>query len=327
MKSDVEIWTPGNYTNFHSHSAHSKLDCLIRVEELVDFCVNKLKSPAVAISDHGNMGSIYELYSATKKWNEKGVPIKPIYGIEFYFVDDMENRDSRSYHHLTCYAMNLQGLQNLMYLTSASYLQGMYGKPRVDWNLLKNHSDGVLGLSGCIIGKIPDLLFKGQELQAVEALNRFKSIFNGNFFLELQPSSLDFQIKINDLLVRFGEKTNTPVVMTTDSHYLEKQDFEVHEAMLCIQTQNVLSNPDRFTFDCPEFYCADTEDILERVHTSHQDSVKESAQQSLVNSQIIVDLCNVELDFKEIYFPKFPVPEKESAFLEYWNRAKKGILV
>lgn len=323
-----EIWTPKtNYVNFHSHSSYSLLDCLIRVEDLVDHCV-KLGTNAVAISDHGNMGSLYELYSATKKWHAKGVPIKPIYGIEFYFVDDIADRDKGTgYNHLTCFAMNETGLKNLMFLTSASYIYGLYGKPRIDWELLRTHGDGIVGLSGCVIGRVPDLLLRGEELKAYEALNRFKSVFNGNFFLELQPTSLDFQIDLNDKLVKFGEKTNTPVVMTTDSHYLEKQDFDIHETMLCIQTQTVMSNPKRFSFDCPEFYYADEQDILERIDEGHQDSVKELARASLDNSQLIVDLCNVELSFDEIYFPQFPVPEKEETFLKYWNSAKKSSLI
>lgn len=323
-----KLWKPSsNFCNFHQHSKFSKLDCLIKIDQLAQKVVD-LGGRAIAVSDHGNMGSLWELWKCTQELKEyDNIDIKPLYGIEFYFVDDRNNRDERAYNHLTCYAMNLQGLQNLMYLTSSSYITGMYGKPRIDWELLKSHGEGIVGLSGCIIGKIPELLVKGEELQAMDALNKFKSVFNGHFYLELQPSSLDFQIKINDLLVKFGEKTDTKVVMTTDSHYLEKQDFNIHETMLCIQTQSVLSDPKRFSFECPEFYYADEKDIEERINVGHQDSVKEAFRASIDNTLEIVNLCNVDLDFKEVYFPTFPVPEKEEEFHQYWNKAKCSSLV
>lgn len=301
------------FVNLHGHSSGSQLDCTIKVPELIQKCED-LNMSAVAITDHGNMSSMFQLHEACKSSGK----VKPIYAFEAYFCDNRfdKTKESREYNHLTLLAKNQTGLVNLMKLTSLGFIEGFYHKPRIDWELIEKYAEGLVALSGCVIGRVPNLLYNDQELEAYSNLKRFKSIFE-HFYLEIQPSSFHGQVKVNPLLCNMAEKTNTPIVLTTDAHYLNKEDFEAHEVLLCMQTKDVMSNPKRFSFECPEFYFCGEEDILERVELNHHDAVKEVVREAIQESERIADLCNCELDTVSRHYPEYTVPYDEE-FTEYY---------
>lgn len=303
------------FVNLHGHSSGSQLDCSIQVPQLIKKC-EQLNMSAVAITDHGNMSSMLQLYEECKK----STKVKPIFAFEAYFVDDRKEKtvvkDRDKYDHLTLLAKNQVGLSNLQKMTSIGYLEGFYSKPRIDWDCIKRYSEGVIALSGCVVGRIPKLLGRGQDVQAYQTLQEFKAIFE-DFYIEIQPCCWHGQLKVNPLLIDMAEKTDTPIVITTDAHYLEKEDFEAHEILLCMQTGSVMSNPNRFSLECPEFYFAGEEDIRQRVSEQHHKSVGECLECALENTVKVADMCNVELDLNNRHFPIFSIPE-DPDFLKYY---------
>lgn len=312
------------FVNLHGHSSGSQLDCTIKVPELVKKC-EIMGMNAVAITDHGNMSSMFQLHEECQKSGK----VKPIYAFEAYFCDDRheKTKESREYNHITLLAKSQAGLVNLMKLTSLGFVEGFYRKPRIDWELLERYAEGLIALSGCVIGRVPQLLLNDQELKAYSDLARLKGIFQSeNFYMEIQPSSYHGQLTVNPLLCKMAEKTNTPIVMTTDAHYLNKEDYEAHEVLLCIQTGDKMSNPKRFSFECPDFYFAGEEDIIERVTANHHDAVKEVVLQSLAESQRIADRCNCELDTISRHYPEYSIPH-DTEFVDYYLNKFKSELV
>jgi DNA polymerase-3 subunit alpha len=243
-----------SFIHLHNHSEYSILDGGIGVSDLVDAAF-KHKMPAVALTDHGN---IFGAVGFFKEAKNKG--IKPILGCEVYvaprsrFDKRVDGKESIHFH-LLLLVKDEKGYRNLCHLITKGYLEGFYYRPRIDKEILAQHSQGLIALSSCLKGEVSFLLGKGLEKEAEETAAQYASIFSpGNYYIELQDHGLKLQQEVNPLLVRLARKLNLPLVATNDVHYYHKDDAESHEVLLCIQTNKKISDQDRIRFGTTEFY-------------------------------------------------------------------------
>ena len=235
-----------NFVHLHLHSQYSLLDGAIKINELVDRA-KQYNMPAVAVTDHGNMFGAVEFYCKAKKSG-----IKPIVGCEVYvapgsrFTKGNARGSSEASYHLVLLCMNLTGYQNLCRLISTAYREGFYYKPRIDWELLETHNEGLIALSACLGGELPTLINLNQADEALERARQMAELFDDNrFYLELQENYLPEQAKANAGLVRISKELNIPLVATNDCHYLTREDAFAHEVLLCIQTGKTMDDPKR----------------------------------------------------------------------------------
>ena len=234
-----------NFVHLHVHSEYSLLDGATRINELIDK-VCEYNMPAVAITDHGVMYGAVEFYQRAKKSK-----IKPIIGCEAYLAPESrwkkqahrDNREGMSYH-LTLLARNNDGYRNLMKLVSLGFIEGFYYKPRIDKELLREYSEGIIGLSGCYTSETSTYIRNGRIDKAEKALEEFVEIFGkDNFYIELQDSGIPDQKHINKILLELSKKCAIPIVATNDVHYLNKEDSKAHDVLLCIQTGSTIMIP------------------------------------------------------------------------------------
>jgi DNA polymerase-3 subunit alpha len=287
------------FTHLHLHTNYSLLDGACRIEDLASQLV-KMGMKSVAITDHGVMYGVVEFYKTMRAHN-----IKPIIGCEVYMakrgITDMQPKIDDEHYHLVLLAKNNQGYKNLMKLVSIGFIDGFYYKPRVDMEVLKKYSEGLIALSACIAGKIPDFILKGGYDKAKDLVIEFQEIFgNDNFFLELQDHGMPEQKRVNQSLVRLSRETGAPVVATNDVHYILKNHADVHDALLCIQTGKTIQDTERLKFPSNEFYLKSADEMA---------SIFGYIPEALENTGKIAQICNVELDFNTIHLPAFKVPE------------------
>ncbi len=294
-----------NFVHLHVHSEYSLLDGAVRIKNLVEKAKN-LGMPAVALTDHGVMYGVIEFYRTAK-----AAGIKPIIGCEAYMApgsrfDRQSTRGKRedTPYHLTLLAENNRGYQNLMKLTSYGFLEGFYYKPRIDKELLRKYSDGIIALSGCIAGEIPRNIIAGRIDLAEKAVIDFKDIFGEkNFYLELQDSGLPEQKIANEKILEFSKKYSIPLVATNDVHYLEKDDNRFHDVLLCIQTGSTINEKERLKFSTDQFYFKDQAEMAE---------LFSGQVQALKNTLEIAERCNTELKFGMDLIPAFVTPDSTS---------------
>ena len=294
------------FAHLHVHSDYSILDGACKIPRLLDR-VEELGQPAVALTDHGVMSGAVELYREARK---RG--IVPIVGLEAYVVPDHRQRPAReSRAHLTLLAASTTGYNNLIRLCSAGYLEGYHRKPRIDHELMARHSDGIVVLSGCLSGTICSHLERDDLGAAREELDRLCQIFGPeDVYLELQDSGIELQRRVNGHLVRLAGETGRTLVATGDVHYVCHDDADAHEALLAIQTRDLLSNPNRFRFDTKEFFLKSGEEML-RSLPEHPEALAASIE--------IAGRCGeLELPLGDPRLPRFPVPggEAPGAYLE-----------
>lgn len=294
---------PSDYVHLHNHSHFSILDGLQKIPEMVSK-TKEYGMEAIAVTDHGTMGAAIELYKKCKSED-----IKPIIGSEFYVAarkhtDKDKDKDKERFH-LILLAMNEQGYKNLCKLTTISYRDGYYFKPRIDHDLLKEYSEGVICLSGCIGGEVGDALRNGHVDKAKKIINLYKDIFEDRYYLELQDHGHHWeeQRKINDQLLKLSEELDVPAVVTCDAHYLEHGDQDVHEVLLCVSTASNLDDPNRFSLKDTNLFLTDPNDILER-WGDHPDLI--------LNTKKIADRCNLEFELGKILIPKFETDDGSS---------------
>jgi len=290
------------FTHLHVHSHYSLLDGLAKIDELVLYA-KELGYEALALTDHGAMYGIPEFY---KTATANG--IKPILGVEVYVA--LENRfqkrpkiDSKSYH-LTLLAKNLEGYKNLMKLITRAHLEGFYYKPRVDKELLEEYKNGVIALSGCPAGEIPRKILANQIEEAEEKIKEYQKIFGEDFYLEINYHPKIEELKIvKDNLIRFSKKFGIPAVATYDTHYLKPEDAEAHDILLAVQTGNKIFEEDRLTLSADDFSLCGPEKMEELFF---------DFPEAISNTQLVVDKCNVELEFGKTLLPYFEVPLGET---------------
>jgi DNA polymerase-3 subunit alpha len=250
-----------DFVHLHIHTQYSLLDGTIRLDDLFKKA-QEYKMPAVAITDHGNLFGAVDFYKHAYKYG-----IKPIIGCELYVApasrfDKKTNGVGQVSNHLIVLAKNISGYKNLIKLTTYGYLDGFYYCPRVDKDLLAKHSEGLIGLSACLHGEIARFLLKGNKPQAKLVAEEYRTIFGeGNLFLELMENGLEEQKKVNESLLEMAKEINIPLVATNDCHYLNKEDSQAHEILLCIQTGKTLKDDDRMKFGSDQFYFKSPDDM------------------------------------------------------------------
>lgn len=290
------------FVHLHVHSHYSLLDGLAKIPELLDY-TQELGMDSVALTDHGNLYGLIEFYQEAQKRK-----IKPILGCEVYVARGSRHQkqvDDKGNYHLTLLAENETGYRNLIKLVTKAHLEGFYYKPRVDKELLQQYHQGLIALSGCAQGKIPQLILNGrlEEAQA-EALESQKMFGAKNFFLEIQHCpSFKSQSEINRQLCLISEKTNIPLVATNDVHYLKPEDEEAQEILLMINTHTNIQTPDRMTMVGSDSYLASPKEMIE--------AFKEYPEEAVTNTLKIAERCQVELDLGQIRLPHFDPPEGE----------------
>jgi DNA polymerase-3 subunit alpha len=322
---------PDSFTHLHVHTEYSMLDGAARLPELVAKAVED-GQPAIGITDHGNMYGTLEFY---KECNEQG--IKPIIGTEAYMAHDHRSErptrrgrvdDSggdtdagqKLYYHLTLLAENGVGYRNLIQLASRAFMEGYYYKPRIDWELLEKYSDGVIATTGCLGGHVLQALLNGDEQGALEKAARLQDIFGrDNLFIELQDQGLPAQRETNPKLIDIAKRIGAPLLATNDSHYTHQDDHESHEALLCVQTGALLSDPKRFKFEGTEHYLKTADEMR---------YVFREVPQACDNTLWIAERAELEIEFGNPLLPNFPLPEgfeDDADYLRHltWEGAKK----
>lgn len=297
-----------NFVHLHLHTEYSLLDGYARIGKVLDKAVS-LGMKAVAITDHGVMYGCVNFYKACKK---RG--LKPIIGCEVY-VSKGDYRDksleNRAYNHLILLVKDQEGYKNLIKLVSESFVNGFYYKPRIDKNLLKKHSKGLICLSACLNGEIQEEILKGNIEGAKKLALDFEDIFGeGNFYLELQDHGLREQKTVNRYLNQLHRETGIGLVCTNDVHYVDEKDHDAHEILLCIQTGKTLDDEGRMSFPSREFYFKSYEEMKELFSTY---------EEAIENTSKIAEMCNFDYDFSKSHLPHFEVPSQYSN-IEYLNK-------
>ncbi|HOC35129.1 MAG TPA: DNA polymerase III subunit alpha, partial [Ruminococcus flavefaciens] len=278
--------------------------------------IKSLGQTAVAITDHGNM------YGAVEFWNEaKNAGIKPIIGCEVYVArrtrHDRDPKLDSSPYHLILLCKNNEGYKNLVKLVSIASIEGFYNKPRVDLELLKKYHDGLICLSACLAGEIPRLLNNSTYEEAKAVAMTYLDIFGeGNYFIEIQDHGIAAERKILPHLYRLSEETGIPLAATNDCHYISKDDAEMQNVLICIQTGKILGEPNGMSFETDEFYVKSTEEMAE-LFAGHEEALKNTAR--------IAEMCNVEFEFGNIKLPKFTVEGVTDNEAYFRDLCRKGM--
>ncbi len=273
--------------------------------------------PAVAITDHGNMFGAIEFYEEVRKHG-----LKPIIGCEMYIapksrIEKADLKMGESSNHFILLARDEEGYQNLMKLVSIAYLEGFYYKPRIDKDVLAQYGKGLIGTSACLKGEIPSLLMDNRYNDALKCADEFSSILGkDNFFLEIQENFIPEQKIVNEGILKIAQELNLPLVATNDVHYLKKKSAHSHEALLCIQTQTTLQDPNRMRFQTEEFYFKSPEEMKE---------LFKYAPQAIRNTIEIAERCNVELKFGKLHLPQYTVPRGQDRDEYLRNLCEEGL--
>jgi DNA polymerase-3 subunit alpha len=319
------------FTHLHVHTEYSMLDGAARLPELVAKAIAD-GQPALGITDHGNMYGVLDFY---RECNAQG--IKPIIGTEAYLayetrterparrgrVDDSGGDvegGHKLYYHLTLLAENDQGYRNLMQLSSLAFLEGYYYKPRMDWDLLSRYHDGLIATTSCLGGHVLQAMLHDDEKGALTAATRLQDIFGrDNLFVELQDHGLAEQRRTNPKLIELAKRIGAPLLATNDSHYTHREDHESHGALLCVQTQDVLSNPNRFKFDGEEHYLKSASEMR---------YLFKDVPEACDNTLWVAERADVNIEFGAPTLPDFPLPEgvaDNTSYLEQltWQGARE----
>ena len=294
--------TEQDFVHLHLHSEYSLLDGACRISDIPK-AVKAKGQRAVAITDHGNMFGAVAFYSACKREG-----IKPIIGCEVYVAKrtrfDREHSEDADLGHLVLLAENEAGYKNLIYLVSAAYTEGFYSKPRVDLDILKEHSGGLIALSACLAGFTQQFLLQNDFEAAKSHALRLEEIFGkGNFFLELQNHDLPDQHTVNNRIVKLSESTGIPLAATNDVHYINKEDARAQAVMICIQTAKLLEDGNPIGFETDEFYLKSTKEMAELFG---------NYENALENTVKIAARCNVEFSFEDTFLPEYTPPDSMS---------------
>lgn len=317
VTKDSEPLQPSDFVHLHNHTHYSLLDGLTKIPDLVDFVKNE-GMEAVAVTDHGTMSGLVELY---KTCNDAG--IKPVLGLEAYVaarkMTDRDPAHDKQRFHITLLAMNNQGFENLCHLMSEAEINGRYYKPRIDHDLMEKFSEGIICLSGCAGSEISEALRANDTKRARELVDWYSNVYKDRFYLEMQdhghpdsPSHWDVQNNINQHLAKIAEDTGLPLVVTCDAHYLHSEDQDAHEVLLCVGTASNLSDPNRMSMKDLELHVIPPKDIIARWGKDFPEAVR--------NTRRIADRCNVDLQLGRILIPKFPLPEGETSEKDYLDK-------
>ncbi len=303
-----------DFVHLHCHTEYSLLDGAIRIKDLCakakDFGM-----PAVALTDHGNLYGALKFYLTAKEYG-----LKPIIGCEVYVCHDHKDKSSelanRRYH-LVLLAQNAVGYHNLVKIVSLGHLHGFYRKPRVDHDILRRYSEGLIALSACIAGEVPRTYAREGMDAALAVARSYADIYPDRFYLELQSNGLQEQVEANAALVRIAEALSLPLVATNDCHYLNADDVEAHDVLLCIQTQAKVDDEKRMRFSTNELYYKSSEEM---------EAAFAHVPEAIANAGRIADRCeDYNFDFKSYHFPIYELPEGRTLAEEFRALSRKGL--
>jgi DNA polymerase-3 subunit alpha len=300
------------FVHLHCHTDYSLLDGACEITQLMDLAVEQ-KMPSIAMTDHGNLFGAVEFYNKAK---EKGV--HPVIGCEVYV--SQQGRKTRSdtdrYNHLVLLCENQEGYRNLIKLVSSGFLEGFYYKPRIDKDLLAQHSKGLIAMSACLRGDINETLLGDKYDEARRMAYQYSDMFGkDNFFLEIQDHNIDKDKILVPLVNRLSKDTGIPLVATNDAHYMRKSDARAHEIMLCIQTGKTMSDTNRMRFDHPEFYLKNRAEMM-AIFPDFEDAIDRPFD--------IAQRCQVKLEKVKEPFPKFDVPDSHTTDTYFEYVARQG---
>ena len=290
-----------SFVHLHLHTEFSLLDGACRIAKLVER-VKELGQEAVAITDHGCMYGVIDFYKACK-----AAGIKPIIGCEVYVAPRGRTRFQKvhefdsAFTHLVLLCRNQEGYRNLSYLVSQAYLEGFYIKPRIDWDLLREHAGGLIACSACLAGELPRLLMAGEYEKAKETALEMRELFGEDgYYLELQDHGIPAQKQVNAGLLRLHQETGIPLIATNDAHYLRREDAQMQDVLMCIQMGKTLDDPGRMRFETREFYVKSEEEMA---------ALFPDCPEAIENTAKIAQLCSVDFEFGKYHLPHFQLPE------------------
>lgn len=302
------------FTHLHVHTEYSLLDGACRISRLVSSAKKKGQT-ALAITDHGVMYGVIDFYRACKKEG-----IKPIIGCEVYVAPSSRFDKTSSfekYYHMVLLCENIEGYNNLCKLVSKGFTEGFYSKPRIDDELLKQYHKGLICLSACLGGEIPQKLLNNDYNSAKEKAVFYQNLFGkDNFFIELQNHNITEQLQINPQLIRLANEINADMVVTNDCHYIEKEDHYIHSILLCIQTNTTVNDENKMEFKTNEFYLKSEDEMRE---------LFPNLSIAFDNTQKIADRCNVEFEFGVRKLPRFDVPKNENHYDYFRRKCYEGL--
>ncbi|MEY8317183.1 DNA polymerase III subunit alpha [Oscillospiraceae bacterium 50-58] len=301
-----------SFVHLHLHTEFSLLDGACRIKKLVER-VKDLGQEAVAITDHGNMYGVIDFYRACK-----AAGVKPVIGCEVYVAPRGRTRFQKvhefdsHYNHLVLLCRNEEGYRNLSYMVSKGYLEGFYIKPRIDLDLLREHTGGLIACSACMSGEVSRLLLAGDYDQAKAVALEMRALFGEDgYYLELQDHGIAAQKQVNVSLIRLSEETGIPLIATNDAHYLRREDAEMQDILMCIQTGKTLDEPNRMRFETKEFFVKSEEEMA-ALFPDHPEAIANTAK--------IAELCNVDFEFGKYHLPLFQLPEGWSDGEAYFRK-------
>ena len=296
------------FSHLHVHTEYSLLDGACRISKIAK-AAKQMGMNSLAITDHGVMYGVIDFYRACK--NEG---IKPIIGCEVYVAPHSrfdKTTAYEKYYHMILLCENNIGYQNLIKLVSLGFTEGFYSKPRIDDELLKQYHEGLICLSACLAGEIPQKLLNGDYSAAKQKAEFYRDMFGkDNFFIELQNHGIREESEVLPQLVRVAKEVGVSIVATNDSHYIQKSDSQMHSILLCIQTNTTVDDSNRMEFLTDEFYLKSEQEMRE---------LFSEYPEALDNTQLIADRCNVEFEFGVRRLPRFDLPNDEN-HLDYFRR-------
>ena len=310
-----ETMSEKQFVHLHVHTEYSLLDGACRIDRMFDR-LKELGQTAIAITDHGVMYGCVDFYKAAKK-----AGVKPIIGCEVYVATrsrfDKVNRIDGS-NHLVLLCKNETGYKNLIKLVSAGFIEGFYSKPRVDKELLEQHHEGLVCLSACLAGEIPQALLAGDYEKAKAAALYFNDLFGqGNFYIEIQDHGIDAQQQILPLLIRLARETGIPLVATNDAHYLRKEDSKMQSILICIQTGKTVQDADKLEFETDEFYLKSTEEMYDLFSI---------APDACENTVKIAEMCDFDFEFGVTKLPYFEAPDGMGNQVYFEKLCREGLV-
>ena len=286
------------FVHLHNHSEYSMLDGACRIQDMVDWAVEN-SAPAVALTDHGNMFGAWELYDKATK-----AGVNPIVGCEVYVAPGdrrTRGKEQGGPYHLTLLAEDATGYQNLLKLVSIGYTEGFYSKPRIDMDILREHHDGIIALTGCIQGQVPQLLCSSRREEGIQNFKTLMEIMGErNLYVEVQNHYIDKELEAYPIMVELAKEFGLPLVATNDCHYLRKSDHGMHDVLLCIQMKKTVNEQQRMRFD-NHFYFKSVDEMRE--------ALKDYPPEAITNTLEIAERCKLKLEYGESVMPKYEVPE------------------
>jgi len=289
-----------DFCHLHCHTQYSLLDGAAQIKQLIQRA-QQLEMPAVGITDHGNLFGVPEFYTTARR-----AGIQPVIGSEFYITPSgMDDTDDATRYHQVLFAKGRTGYQNLIQLSSLSYTDGFYYKPRIDKEVLRAHSEGLVATTCCLQGEVLQTILKKGEAAGREVFEHYLDIFGDDYYIELQDHGIEEQHQCNAVLLRWAKEYDVKVLATNDVHYVNQEDAEAQDVLLCLQTGKDYNDPDRMRFENDQFFLKSTEEMAAALDSVPADI----RQEAMETSREIADKCKFELPMGDLLMPHYPIPQ------------------